>query len=138
MVNYNLGKIYKIINNYNNLTYYGSTCGELRSRLCVHKSKAIGDLYNCTSKRLFNSEGDVKIYLVEKFPTDSKMVLHQRERYWIENNECVNKNIPCRSNKQYRFDNKDKIKQYRFDNKDKMKQYQLEYRTKMKLQKSLN
>ena len=40
MVNYKNGKIYKLVNDELNLTYYGSTCNELRKRLCDHKSQA--------------------------------------------------------------------------------------------------
>jgi hypothetical protein len=121
MVNYKQGKIYKIVNDELNLTYYGSTCNELRKRLNDHKTKAKDK--KCTSHKLFES-GKCKIYLVEKFPCEDKMELSQRERYYIENNECVNKNIPCRTKKEYCKDNKKNIaardKKYRQLNKDKI------------------
>jgi hypothetical protein len=93
--------------------------------------------------------------LVELYPTDDKTILHQRERYWIENNECVNKFIPTRTQKErnidnheqiskqmqiYYVNNADKIKEqsriYRANNKDKikeqMKEYQIKNRDKLK------
>ena len=117
MVNYQDGKIYKLVGG--GLTYYGSTCNELYKRIYHHKYKS----NKCKSKLLFDTGDNVKIILVEKYPCNDRMELSSRERYYIENNECVNKVIPSRTHKQYREDNKDKIKQYREDNKDKIKQY---------------
>ena len=126
-MDYKNGMIYKLVNDELNLTYYGSTCTELRKRLCSHKSKS----NKCSSKIMFET-GVVKIYLVEEFPTENKMLLNQRERWYIENNECINKGIPSRTVKEYYLDNKDKIKEYYLDNKDKKKEYQKEYRIKNK------
>ena len=129
MVNYENGKIYKLVNDELNLTYYGSSCNELRKRLNAHKSKAKDK--KCTSYKLFES-GSVKIYLVEKFSCNDKMELNQRERFYIENNECVNKFIPCRTRKEWDENNKEKIllqcKEYKEDNKEKIKEYQKEYK----------
>ena len=61
---------------------------------------------------------------------NSKEELLQRERFYIENNNCVNKYIPNRTkediqeyNKKYMELNKEKIKKYRELNKDKKKLY---------------
>ena len=128
MVNYQNGKIYKLVGN--GLTYYGSTCDELYKRLYNHKKKN----NKCKSKLLFDSGDKVEIILVEKFPCNDKIELQQRERYYIENNECINKQIPTRTLKEYRDDNKDKIKQrekeWRENNKDKIKEKLKEYREK--------
>ena len=124
MVNYENGKIYKLVNDEMGLTYYGSTCKKyLSSRLSGHiyDAKKI-DKY-VSSKQLFE-KGSVKIYLVELFPCGSKDELHARERYYIENNECVNHNIPCRTKKEWEEDNKEKLaekgKQYHQNNKEKI------------------
>ena len=105
MVNYKNGKIYKLVNDELNLTYYGSTCDELRKRLYGHKTKA----NKCMSKIMFEN-GEVKIYLVEKFPCNDRIELNQRERFYIENNECINKQIPGRTLKEWIRNNKDKKK----------------------------
>ena len=119
---YERGQIYKLVNDELGLTYYGSTVNALRKRLAQHKSGL-----NCSSKILFQDESDVKIYLVEECSFNSKIQLKQRERYFIENNICVNKNIPSRTEKEYKFDNKEKIKeskkQYRSDNEEQIKKY---------------
>ena len=122
MVNYQDAKIYKLVGG--GLTYYGSTCNELRIRLYQHKS----NINKCKSKQLFNTGDKVDIVLVEKYPCNDKLELHQRERYHIENNECINKVIPTRTDKQYYEDNKNKIKQYYESNKDKIKEKNKEYR----------
>jgi adenylate kinase family enzyme len=108
----------------------------------VHKSHSKNHNINITSKLLFE-QGICKIYLVEEFPTDNKMLLHQRERWYIENNECVNKCLPGRTKKEWEVDNKEHIlnhqkdyynankeqkKIYQLQNADKIKQYQINYR----------
>ena len=72
--------------------------------------------------------GDFDIILIEHFPCESKEELHKRERYWIERINKVNKNIPTRTDKEYREDNKDKLKKYREDHKQEKKMYDEKYR----------
>jgi hypothetical protein len=64
------------------------------------------------------------------------MGLRQRERFYIENNNCVNKVIPTReefnvdnpnANIEYRLKNKEAIKQWFLDNKIKVSMYKAEY-----------
>ena len=123
MSKYQNGKIYKIVNDTLNLTYYGSTCQKyLSSRFYIHKKEKDNKKY--TSNKLFE-EGEAKIFLVELFPCESKLELEKRERYYIENNECVNINIPSRTIKEWRETNKEKIKEknkiYRETNKEIIK-----------------
>ena len=108
-MDYKNAKIYKLVNDELNLTYYGSTCTALHKRLYQHKHKS----NRCSSKIMFES-GEVKIYLVELFPTENKILLTQRERYYIENNDCINKKIPNRTKKEY-------DKEYYIDNKEKFR-----------------
>jgi len=90
MVNYENGKIYKIVNDELNLTYYGSTTQQLSKRKAKHKCKS----NDSNSKILFTTETKPEIFLVELFPCNTKEELLQRERFYIENNECINKNKP--------------------------------------------
>jgi hypothetical protein len=75
--------------------------------------------------------GDSYIELLEMFSCNNRNELHQREGYYIRSLNCVNKVVPCRTKKQYRIDNKDKIserkKQYRIDNKDKISERKKQY-----------
>jgi hypothetical protein len=60
--------------------------------------------------------------LVESYPCKSKDELHARERFYIENNECVNKYVPTRSHKEYYTSHKDEKKTYDILHKDRIKE----------------
>ena len=123
MPNYSKSKIYKVVCDETNLTYYGSTIQPLYKRLSEHKKKD----NNCKTKLMTNP----KIYLVVEFPCENKEQLLRKEREYIENNECINKQIPLRTTKEYYQDNKEELslknKQYRQDNKEQIKQYKKQY-----------
>jgi hypothetical protein len=126
MPNYQESKIYKIINTeLPNLIYYGSTTLKLKYRLSSHNCDS--KRYNISSKIMF-SVGYPEIILLEEYPCETKEELEARERVWIEGNECVNNNIPGRTDKEYYEDNKEKIKQYYQDNKEKFNEKNKQYR----------
>ena len=133
MVNYQKGKIYKIISTHTDKCYVGSTTKDrLSNRLAGHRS-AFKTGSTITSKYILEL-GNYQIVLVELFPCNSKDELHARERHYIESLDCVNKLVPKRTNQEYYQDNKDiiiqKIKEYRLKNKDKIKETKKEYRLK--------
>jgi len=131
----NKAKIYKLYSMNSNKVYYGSTCNSLSLRKAIHKHE--GKLYEegkkkskCTSYDIF-CDGDVKIELLEEIQYNDKKDIYDRERFYIDNNECVNKNIPNRTrdetlermriNQRNHYANqefKDKKKQYYQDNKE--------------------
>jgi hypothetical protein len=129
MVNYQLGKIYKIVGN--GKAYIGSTCERLLcQRLTNHKAKykqyQMGIGGNMTS---FQCLSDPKHYieLLELYPCCSKDELHKCERKWIEQLDCINKVIPGRTKKEYRKEyyetNKDAYKEYYETHKEQKKAY---------------
>ena len=124
MTDYRQGKVYRIVCNTTGLTYYGSTCEPtIARRLAGHVSawklwKKDHLKKVTTSYKVLENE-NYEIVLVELAPCNSKMELHQRERYYIESNECVNKNIPTRTDEKYRRDNIDTINEYRLNNKER-------------------
>ena len=133
MNKYQNGKIYKIVNDELGLTYFGSSCNLLHKRLYEHKNRSNKE-YNCTSSKiLFTTEFQPQIFLVEAYPCENKLELEKRERYYIENNECVNKNIPTRSQKEYLEDNieiwreydRNWKKKWRLENPEKSKEIRL-------------
>ena len=135
MVNYNLGKIYKIVCKTTGLVYIGSTTQPtLARRLATHsrdyKSFLNEKQHFVTSFKILENN-NYEIILIETYPCNSKDELHARERYYIENNECVNKHIPTRTKKEYYEQNRDKIieqkKEYRDTNKDKIAEQKKEY-----------
>lgn len=125
-VDYSKSKIYKLTTIHNpNLVYYGSTVNELCKRKNSHKSFFKNGNFQCNSYKLFElGIDDVIITLVENINCNNKEELYARERFYIENNNCVNKFIPNRTQKEYREQNKEKIKikdvNYYALNKDKI------------------
>jgi len=114
--------------------YIGSTCQPtVARRLAKHvvnyNEHKKGKCGYTTSFRIIE-RGDYNIYLIENFPCDNKDELTKREGELIKqmkNDETVvNRNIPGRTNAEYRIDNADKIsvrhKQYYQQNADKIKQ----------------
>ena len=135
MVNYQHGKIYKIVCNVTGKVYIGSTTMKyLSQRLVKHladyeRFKNGKRSYITSFETLKN--GDYDIVLIETFPCNSKDELFARERHWTNNVECVNKiknqgkflELGEREyNKDYRINNIDSIKlnkkKYYLDNKD--------------------
>lgn len=127
------GKIYKIVCNKTGLCYYGSTTQTLTKRLGDHKSayrhflRGKTEMTTSSFKILENKNYD--IYLLELVSVDC---MKQRERYYIENNPCVNIIIPTRTPDEWRTTYRDKVlgykKKWRDANKDHMKKYNEEVR----------
>jgi len=161
--NYNLKinnpKIYALSSPHTNLLYIGSTCLSLPLRLRNHVElykQYIKGNHNrkCSAFKLFEL-GDVRIETIDDCEdVCCKKSLLKRERYYIENNNCVNKNIPSRTaaesskahyynhieeKRQYYQDNKEKRLQYAKDyitaNKDKYNEYQKQYRLKKRIER---
>jgi hypothetical protein len=126
MPDYQNGKIYKLYSPSKNLVYFGSTVQTLSQRLGGH----IRDNNNCMSKLVLECD-DYKMELVEEYPCNNKQQLAKKEGEYIKNNECVNKCVAGRGNKEYYIDNADKLKeqgkQYYNDNVDKVKEKHKEY-----------
>ena len=123
---YNRGKIYRIVDIGYNKCYIGSTIEDLKQRMAKHRDKykqyKQGKYGKTMSFDLFDEYGveNCKIELIEMFSCNSKMELEAREGYYIKNEECVNKCIVGRTEKQWREDNKDRLKQYKEDNRDRI------------------
>jgi hypothetical protein len=119
-IDYNLGKIYKLVNNNTNEIYVGSTCEPiLARRLAGHvgsfKHYLAGKFNYVTSFKILES-GNYDIVLIENCPCESKDELHQHERHYIETLDCVNKYIPNRTQKEY-------LTNYRITNKSKINEH---------------
>jgi hypothetical protein len=104
-------RIYKM-NSSNGLVYYGSTTQKyLSTRLAKHKCDVKKG--ECRSHLLFTEGATVTITLVENVENcKDKYELQARERWYIENSDCVNKNIPTRTEKEWREENKEYLKEW--------------------------
>lgn len=134
MVNYENGKIYRIVCNKTGKQYIGATTIPLASRLSQHK-KLFRNAKTCMSREVLEG-GDYGIYLIEDCPADRKEQLLSRERYFIETTDCVNRKVPLRTKHEYYMDNRDELikKQLEWnrENADKLKQYKAKYIEKLK------
>ena len=107
-------KIYRIIDNTNGNVYIGKTKQKLYIRLNNHKQDFKRGS-TCMSREIIKN-CDYKIELIEE--TKDKT----RERYWIENTECVNVTIPGRTRKEHYEETKHLL------DKKKLSDYHKEYR----------
>ena len=159
MVNYEKSIIYKLCCKDPSITdeYVGSTVNFTR-RKSQHKS-------NCCTEN--NEKYNFKVYQkirecggwenwdmveVERYCAEDRKDLHSRERFWLEElGATLNNNVPDRSAKEWRQDNKEKMSEYfkvyriknlknkiEYDhqyygkNKEQILKYQNEYRQKNK------
>ena len=138
MPNYQNTKIYKIYSPSNEaLVYYGHTTElYLSSRLSDHVRHHRRWLNGkresrVTSYIIFEQCSDYQIILIENFPCNDVNEARARERFHIENNQCLNRNIPGRTPKEYsetyHSNNKEKEQIYRDEHKSEIKQKNHDY-----------
>lgn len=140
MVNYENGKIYRIVCNKSGKQYIGATTISLSARLSQHK-KVFRSTKCCLSRDVLEG-GDYEIFLIEDFPCERKEQLLARERFHIETNDCVNKKIPLRSKHEWYMDNReDVIKRQTIWNKenvDKTRVYKKRYVDKISASRDMH
>ena len=115
MVNYQNGKIYKIVSDQTDKIYIGSTTDKyLSHRLNNHRYEYKSKRSNVSSKKILKYD-DVKIILIETYPCKNKDELFAREQYHVDKNKdiCVNKLKAIHPNKKIREQNKSSSKKYR-------------------------
>lgn len=105
-------KIYKI-EDINDLVYYGKTKNNMTKRFCNHICEYRNYNGKCSSHKLnlYNS-----IYTIIEDNLTEDEAIH-REIYYIQNNECVNKN-------KYDMNDKKSHKRYRSKSKNREKEKQ--------------
>jgi len=119
MVNYKEAKIYMIKSPNHDKVYIGSTTYPLRKRLQSHFKDLRRNKY-CSAQDILNA-GDYEISLVEEVICDNSTELKQRERFYIESLNTVNKNIPLQTKREWYQKNKDKIDKQRKERELKKK-----------------
>ena len=118
---YNTAMIYSIRSPATEKYYIGSTTQILCKRFGDHKTKYKGYLKGTgcfiTSFKILKL-GDAYIELLEEVNCENRNQLEKREGELIREhkNNCVNKSIAGRTQKEYKIDNIDKTKQYGIDN----------------------
>ena len=142
---YNKSIIYTIRSPHSDKYYIGSTTQILCKRLSDHtvdyKRHLNGTCPNITSSYKILELGGAYIEMLKEINCENRNQLEKREGELIREHKskCVNKNIPCRTNKEWEQDNHDerveKKKQYYIDNIEKKKQYYIENIDKISEQK---
>jgi glucosamine 6-phosphate synthetase-like amidotransferase/phosphosugar isomerase protein len=133
-MNYQNGKIYRLIS-YNTMRQYiGSTCQPLSKRLSQHvnyKKRFENGKQNYVSSFDILIDGNYKIELIENFSCETKEELEKQEGIHIRNEECVNKRIAGRTKTEYQLENKEYIinqrKEFRTMNKEKITEQKKQY-----------
>lgn len=113
--NTKIGYIYKLTCAESSDVYYGSTKRKLNERKARHKHAykryLNGSNVYYTSFEIIKY-ASCQISLVETVKYKNKLELSQCERSYIQNNKCINKNIPSRTKQEWYTDNNQKIKEY--------------------------
>ena len=130
-----IGKIYKIYSQSFEKVYIGSTTKLLLERFLNHKRDykqyTKGKYHFVTSFHILQYD-DANIELIEEVHFEDKTDLIRRERYHIENSDCVNKRVEGRTKKEYHEQNREKtleyMKEYYQENKEKISEQQKEYK----------
>ena len=104
MPDYTKGKIYKLTGA--GKIYIGSTTQLLSKRYWAHKNQTYK-----TVEEIINDPNN-QITLIELFPCSCKEELLARERYYIEQNDCINKYNPILSDEERYNYTKSKNKAY--------------------------
>ena len=115
-----------LIEDINDLKYVGSTTRKLNERLGGHRSHKRRGQHVSSSK--LNLDNCIITQLERCNLEDRK----ERERYWINNIDCVNERKLNGPDKEWRENNKQKQKEWRENNKEKRKQYLKEWYQKNK------
>ena len=95
---YEDGKIYKLIHKNPRIQivpYIGSTTLALSMRMALHRSgyrNAIKYGAKCASHKIFDEYGveNIKIVLIENYPSESSAELCEQEEWYLVNVKCVN------------------------------------------------
>ena len=149
------GIIYKITCCITGEVYYGSTQQSLNKRMTGHKSGCKAwkreKTGHSTSYDIID-RGNYSYSLIETVECEDRNQLHTRERFYIENNECVNRVIPTRTIKEYRDDireaqtercriykqtHQEEMRKYREQHKEQIKKYLEANKDKIKVQTKL-
>ena len=127
MLKYQKGKIYKIISNNTDKVYYGSTVSLLSRRKAQHNYDFKNNVNFLSCREIMDNE-HWDLVLVEDYPCERKEQLLMRERFYIENNDCINKANPI-TTKEERINY---CKDWRDKNKEERKKNQHIYYAKRK------
>ena len=106
--------IYALRNRTTDLVYYGSTTMTLPKRLARHRTST------GKASTTGSSIAQCPTAYIELLEEVSEEQMDERERWWIENHPCVNRNIPNRTSKE-------RLRAYYLANREKRIAYACAY-----------
>ncbi len=134
---YQNAKIYKIVDNTNGNIYIGSTCKPLKERMWDHKAdykRFLNNKFNYITSFKILENNDYDIVLIENIENcSSKEDMYKKERFYIENLDCINKRKPIATKEE----NLQQKREYHQANKEVLNRNKKVYRqiNKEKIQK---
>jgi hypothetical protein len=146
MPDYLQGKIYTIrCKSDNSLIYVGSTTQSLSMRMAGHRKEIYNENRKHYTKKLYqiiremDNLNEWYIELYENFPCNNKEELLRKEGEIIRQIGTLNKEIAGRTKKEYRAENKERIRErdriYEKENKEQITARKKEYYEKVKERK---
>ena len=111
-MDYSKGKIYKIVDLTNDDIYIGSTAMSLDGRWGSHQ------MFNLYDKNKEYCE----MILIEDYPCESRRQLEEREQYYMDNTECINKRRAFIPEQDIRIRGSEAVKKFYHTNSNKIKQ----------------
>lgn len=136
MVNYQNGKIYKIVNDVDDQIYVGSTTQKLYKRIDGHKQKAKKP--NHEGSKLLDLMSELgpdhfKIILLEEYPCQNSEQLRAKEDFWMRKlNASLNINNAVHNAEEYNAIHKERdakvYKEWATRNKEARSIYMKDYR----------
>ena len=140
------GFIYSIVCNETGKVYYGSTTQNVSERIRDHRSSLNSylngtRLNGCSSYEIIE-RNNYTVSTIETVEFEIKKELLERERFYIENNECINRHLPAQTAEERKEYNrqlslsqtekrKERMKIWWENNKEKRREYSRRYREKM-------
>jgi hypothetical protein len=99
-----IGRVYRISSPDTDQIYVGSTRKELKTRLVKHKSDMKrwqkGQCNYISSFEILNYD-NADIDIIEEDEFIDKQHMREREKYWIQKLNCVNKIRPCKTREEH-------------------------------------
>ena len=128
MVNYQDGKIYKVVCNITGLVYIGSTTKQylsqrLTTHLCNYRKFLNGKYSNISINEILKN-GNYSIILLKLCPCDTKDMLLMEERKFIETIDCVNIQRPIVPKEEKKEEARQRRKTYWKENIEVIKEKQ--------------
>jgi len=127
------GRVYTLRTHQSPDIYIGSTIQTLSQRMTDHRrhyQKYLDGTFVYISSYEVLQHEDAYIELIFEGEFESKYALMKKEGEYIREMNCVNKNIPGRTDAEYREDHKEQINKWREENKQHLLNYSKEYHEK--------